>query len=220
MTVASHLAALDGALLGPRRIRRCMIAEARAGLHDAVDAYRDGGVSAERAEELAVRDFGTVGEVAPSYQAELTARQGRTAAVLYAIVFPTMLFGWDLLWSTGAVTWPRGPAPHLVTALAGLQDVVTVVVAVAAITLLAVTFRRSVPPERLTVAIGLTGAIGAPLCGGISIVMNLVAARSTVHLIMTSPAAAAAFATSALVLVVLIWQSVRTLRVARAAQAH
>lgn len=218
MTVASHLAALDGALLGPRRVRRCMIAEARDGLWDAVDAYRGGGVPAERAEELAVRDFGTVGEVAPAYQAELAARQGRTAAVIYAIVFPTMLFGWDLLWSTGAVTWPRGPAPHLLSALASLQDVVTVVVALAAITLLAVTFRRSISPERLTVAIGLTGAIGAPLCGAISIAMNLVSARSTVTLIKSSPPAAAAFVGSALVLALLVWQSVRTLRVARAAQ--
>jgi hypothetical protein len=91
-------------------------------------------------------------------------------------------------------------------------------VALAALTLLAFTFRRTVSPERLTNAIGLTGAIGAPLCGGISIAMNLVAARSTADLIMTSPAAAAAFAGSAAVLGLLIWQSVRTLRVARASQ--
>jgi hypothetical protein len=216
MTVAMHMAALEGSLVGPRRIRRSMIAEARAGLWDAVAAYRGGGVPPDRAEELAIRDFGTVGEVAPSYQAELTARQGRGAAALYAIVFPSMLFGWDLLWSTGAVTWPRGSAPHLVAALASVQDVVTVIVAAAALTLLAITFRSTVSPHRLTVAIGLTGAIGAPLCGAISIAMNLVAGRSTATLIRDSPPAAVAFAGSAAVLVLLIWKSVRTLRVARA----
>ncbi len=219
MTVTNHIAALEGALLGPRRVRRSMIAEARAGLLDAVEAYRGGGVPPDRAEELAIRDFGSVGEVAPSYQAELTARQGRAAAVLYAVVFPTMLLGWDLLWSSGVVAWPRGPAPHLVMALASVQDVVTVLVALAAVTLFAITFRRTVSPHRLTIAIGLTGAIGAPLCGAISVAMNLVAARSTATLIMTSPGAAAAFAGSAAMLVLLVWQSVRTLRVARASPA-
>lgn len=96
--IAEYVVALRRALHGPRRTLRCMVAEAHAGLADAAAAYRDGGVAPERAAVLAVRDFGPVAEVAPEFQDELTARQGRWAAILLAVVFPAMLFGWDLLW--------------------------------------------------------------------------------------------------------------------------
>jgi hypothetical protein len=215
--IAAYVGALGRALHGPRRTRRCMVAEARAGLSDAAAAYREGGVAPERAAALAVRDFGTVPEVAPSYQDELTARQGRWSAVLFALVFPAMLLGWDLLWSSGAVRREPAVTPDLVKLLAAVQDVLTVVVAVAALALLVTTFRRAMSPRRLTNAIGMTGAVGAVLCGGTSVAMNVAGGRSTVDLLARSPAAVAAFAVSGVVMALLVWQGVRTLRVARAA---
>lgn len=215
--IAEYVVALGRALHGPRRTRRSMVAEAREGLVDAAEAYRAGGMPPERAAVLAVRDFGAVPEVAPSYQDELTARQGRWSAVLFTLVFPAMLLGWNLLWQSGAVRRMPGPAPELVRELALVQDVLTVVVAVAALVLLVTTFRRTVSPRRLTNAIGLTGAVGAVLCGGTSVAMNVAGGRSTVDLLAANPAAVAAFAVSAAVMALLIWQGIRTLAIARAA---
>jgi hypothetical protein len=215
--IAEYVVALGRALHGPRRTRRSMVAEAHEGLVDAAEAYRAGGMAPDRAAALAVRDFGTVPEVAPSYQDELTARQGRSSAVLFAVAFPAMLLGWDLLWQSGAVRRNAGVTPELVKVLAIVQDVLTVVTALAALALLVTTFRRTVSPRRLTNAIGLTGSAGAVLCGGTSVAMNVAGGRSTVDLLAANPAAVAAFVCSAVVMALLIWQGVRTLTIARAA---
>ena len=213
--IAEYVVALGRALHGPRRTRRSMVAEAHEGLIDAAEAYRAGGVAPDRAAVLAVRDFGTVPEVAPSYQDELTARQGRWSAVLFALVFPGMLLGWDLLWQSGAVRRSPDGTPELVKVLAVVQDVLTVVTALAALALLATTFRRTVSPRRLTNAIGMTGAVGAVLCGGTSVAMNVAGGRSTVDLLAANPAAVVAFVVSAVVMALLIWQGIRTLNIAR-----
>jgi hypothetical protein len=214
--IDAHVAALGRALRGPRRTRRSMLAEARAGLRDAAEAYRAGGVAPRLSARLAVRDFGAMDDVVPSFQDELTARQGRWAALLCTLVFPGMLLGWDLLWSTGTVSHDRASASDVVAVLAGLQDRVTVVVAAAAAILLAVTFHRTVSPRVLTTAIGVTGTAGALTCGGLSVAMNVAGGRSTATLLATNPAAVAAFAGSAVVMVFIVWHSISTLRVARA----
>jgi hypothetical protein len=214
--IAEYVVALRHALHGPRRTLRCMVAEAHTGLADAAAAYRDGGVAPERAAVLAVRDFGPVDVVAPEVQDELTARQGRRAAVLLAVVFPAMLFGWDLLWRTDLVRREPSATPEVVRVLALLQDVLTAGIAVAALALLAGTFRRTVSPRRLTSAVGLTGAVGAAMCGGISLGMNVAGGRTTLDLLTTNPAAMAAYSGSVAVLTLIVWLSVRTMHVARA----
>ena len=213
--IAAHVAALEGVLRGPRRTRRCMVEEARAGLREAAAAYRDSGLPADQAAASAVRDFGTVAEVAPSFQDELTARQGRGAAVLFALVFPGMVLGWDALWSSGLVARDETITPPSVGVLAGVQDLTTTVVAVAALALLAVTFSRTVPARILTRAVGLTGTAGTTLCGGLTVAMSVAGGRSTTSLLTTNPTAVAAFTGSGMVLALLVWQSVRTLHVAR-----
>lgn len=215
--IAEYVVALRRALHGPRRTLRCMVAEAQAGLSDAAAAYRDGGVAPERAAVLAVRDFGPVDVVAPEFQDELTARQSRWAAVLLAVVFPAMLFGWDLLWKSGAVRREPSATPDVVRVLAVLQDVLTAGVGIAALALLAGTFRRTASPRRLASAVGLTGAVGAALCGGISLGMNVAGGHTTLDLLTTNPAAVAAYSGSVAVLALIVWLSVRTMHVARAA---
>jgi hypothetical protein len=213
--IAAHVAALERVLRGPRRTRRCMVAEVRTGLRDAADAYRAGGLAPDAAARLAVRDFGAVNEVARSFQDELTARQGRLTALLFVVVFPGMLLGWDLLWSSGAVRTQPRPAPEVVTTLAAVQDVTTVLVGLAALAMLAVTFSRTVSVRHLTSVIAVTGAVGAVACGGISVAMNLAGGQTSVELLTGNPAAVAACTVSAVMLVLLVWQSVRTLRIAR-----
>lgn len=191
-----------------------MLAEARAGLRDAAVAYRAAGMAPGRSARQAVRDFGSVDEVGPSFQDELTARQGRRAAVLMVLVFPALLLGWDLVWSSGTVRMDHAAVSDTVLALAVLEDVLTVAVAAAALVLLATTFRRTVSPRRLATAIGVTGAAGTLLCGGVAIAMNVAGGRSTTTMLATNLAAVPAFAVSGVVLALIVWQAVRTLRVA------
>lgn len=212
--IGEYAATLARALYGPRRTRRSMVAEARAGLHDAAAAYRTGGAEPEQAAAQAVRDFGTVAEVAPEFQDELTARQGRWAAVMVAIVFPAMLVAWDLMSGSGALRRDAMPPREIVVVLARIEDVMAVVVASVAVALLAVTFRRTIRPRRLTRAIGLTGTAGALICGGLPVAMFVAGGRSGV----VSPPEALAYFGSAVVLSLVVWQSVRTLHAARAAQ--
>jgi hypothetical protein len=215
--IAAHVSALEVLLHGPRRTRKDMISEVRAGLRDAAAAYREGGYPAEQAAAWAVRDFGTVGEVAPEFQDELTARQGRWSAVLYALVFPGMMLAWDLFWSFGWTRRAAGPANDAVRVLSTIEDAATLMVAAVAVTLLALSFRRSVPPHRLTRAIGITGAAGATLCGGLAVVMNVAGSHKAAVWVLTHPASIVPYLGSALMMALIIWQSHRTIRVARAA---
>lgn len=212
--IDAHVAALGRVLRGPRRTRRCMLAEVRDGLRDAEDAYRAAGLDPEAAVARAVRDFGPVDQVAPAFQDELTARQGRWAAVLFAIVFPSMLVAWDLLWASGVVRDERVAPPPVVGDLAALQDVVTTLVGVTALALFAGTFHRGLAPRPLARAIGLTGSSGALVCAGLTVAMNLAGGRTTLTMLAENAAMTTAFATSGVVLVLLVWQAVRTLRVA------
>jgi hypothetical protein len=211
--VDAHLAALARTLRGPHGLRRCLLAEARDGLHDAAAAYGAAGLDPARAAARAVRDFGPVREVARAYQAELAAAQARRTALLLGLSFPGLLLLWDLLWRSG--TGWSGPAPPGVGALAAVQDVagaVVGVVALAALVLLHGDARRVRDPRPLARAVAALGASAALLCAGVAVVMNLLAATATARLLTTSPLAVAAYTASAVVLVLVLRSSVRTMR--------
>ncbi|MEU9886049.1 permease prefix domain 1-containing protein [Sphaerisporangium sp. NPDC051011] len=92
-------------LRGPLRVRRDMIAEARDSLTDTADAYLAEGMDRDEAERLAVAEFGMVTEIAPGYQDELAACQGRrTAAVLFVSV-PLSTVIWSVIWRI----YPQNP---------------------------------------------------------------------------------------------------------------
>ena len=211
--VEAHVAALSRALHGPSRARHSMIREVRDGLHDAVAAHRAGGLDARDAATRAVEDFGTVGDVAPLLQEELTVRQCRLTALLVAVVFPGMLGAWDLLWSNGMSSMST-EAPAIVVTLARAQDIVSALVAATAIALLLATFRRAARARRITMLVGFAGGAGALLCGGMSVLMCLANPQSAPHA-LASPATLAAYSGSAVVLVLLVTLAVRTIRVAR-----
>ena len=205
--VADHVHALGRALRGPSRLRRSMLAETRDGLRDATAAHEEGGLPTAEAAARAVRDFGPVREIAPLYQDELAARQGRRTAVLLAVSYPGLMVGWSLLWE-GGIGW-SGPSIPLVSALAVLQDVVSWVVGIAALAALMATFRRR-SPRRTAMAVGTIGVVGTALCGGAAAVMILGSGRAG------SPALVTGYGVSAAVLVVTLWSVTRTLRAARA----
>jgi hypothetical protein len=215
--ITAHISALELVLHGPRRTRRGMISEAQAGLRDAEAAYREGGYPADAAAAWAVRDFGTVREIAPEFQDELTARQGRWSAVLYALVFPGMMLAWDVFWMFGWTRETAGPASQAVIVLARIEDATSLAVAAAALAVLVLSFRRSVSAYRLTRAVGILGAVGALLCGGLALVMNVAGTHKAAVFILTHPISTVPYVGSALMMVLIIWQSHRTIRVANAA---
>ncbi|WP_433217013.1 permease prefix domain 1-containing protein [Dactylosporangium sp. CS-047395] len=102
--IDGYVDGLTACLRGPRRTRAEMITEARHSLEDAACAYEDAGLSPLEAERRAVAEFGTLREVAPAYQAELAAQQGRRAATWIAVALPVInvlapLMWWDSPWS-------------------------------------------------------------------------------------------------------------------------
>jgi hypothetical protein len=145
--VEEYAAALADALHGPARAKGRMVDEIRGGLADTVAAYGAGGVPRERAAELAVREFGTVGEIAPGCQRELTVAQTRHTARAVGLTIPFLAACWLLMRGTGewALWLPAGAA-----AAAALLGAVTL----AATGALA---RRLPVPSRLPLAVAWTG---------------------------------------------------------------
>jgi hypothetical protein len=210
--IGTHVARLAERLRGPARLRRSMLAETRDGLHDAATAHRDGGLPASGADLAAVREFGPVADIAPLYQAELTAAQARRTALLIAVLFPALVLGWDLLWSSG-VAW-TGSAPAAVRALSRVQDTASWTITALAAVLLVAAVRRRADGRRLALAAGALGATGAVLCGGTAVAMNVADLDATAGMIATNPLALPALAASGLALVLVLTSTGRALRLA------
>lgn len=204
--VNAHVEALARVLRGPTRMRRDMLAETRDGLRDAADRHGD--------PVTAVAEFGSVAEVAPHYQAELTAAQGRRTALIVAVLFPTLLLGWDLLWTHGVAWTSTAPPPELVLAMARAQDVVSAVVTGCAVLVLAATLHRGVSPRLLAAAAASVALIGAVVCGGAAVVMNVANGPATAQMLATNPAALPSFLLSGAALLAILFTACRALRVA------
>jgi hypothetical protein len=214
--VRAHVTELDRMLHGPGAMKRGMIAEVRDGLEDAVAGYREGGLDPHRAATAAVRDFGSVHEVAPLLQEELTARQGRRTAQLLVVAFPAMLLAWHLLWTTGN-GW-SAPPPIAVFALSRAVDILTGLITAAALVLLLVTFWGRPLPQWITGLTGLVAALGVLGCGGMSVLMNLLAPHQAAEMLTTQPAVVAVGVLSAATSALVTRSAVRSLRVARASR--
>ncbi|MDH2429576.1 permease prefix domain 1-containing protein [Sphaerisporangium sp. TRM90804] len=96
--IDDYVSTLAHALHGPARVRRDMLAEARDSLSDAAEAHLAEGLEPAAAERRAVAEFGTVGEIAPGYQEELTVQQGRRTAATVFIAVPLMTAMWSVIW--------------------------------------------------------------------------------------------------------------------------
>jgi hypothetical protein len=94
-TVPAYLHALDSALVGPRRVKRGLLAEAADHLAEGQQAYERAGYDAPEAASRAIAEFGSVEEVAPAFQTTLAvAASRRTAWALLAFLLPQPLL-WD-----------------------------------------------------------------------------------------------------------------------------
>jgi hypothetical protein len=92
--IEAYVAELGGALRGPRGAKADMLAEARDGLLDATEAYRDSGFDEDGAQRRAIADFGPIPEVAPDFQVELGLSQGRRTGILITLVLAVQPVVW------------------------------------------------------------------------------------------------------------------------------
>ncbi|GIJ77306.1 hypothetical protein SAMN05443287_105191 [Micromonospora phaseoli] len=107
--VEEHLRQLASRLRGPRRLRADLLTEARHGLLDAVEAYRENGLSSREASRQAVLEFGTPEQLAPAYQAELAVAALRGLSLRVVAFASAAAIAGDLTWRGSS--WSDGPRP-------------------------------------------------------------------------------------------------------------
>ncbi len=180
--IDDYVASLGHRLRGPRRLRRDLLAEARDGLADAAEALAADGLDREEAERLAVAEFGDVAEIAPGYQAELTACQGRHTAVLLFLSVPVTTLMWSALWRF----YPWTPAtmtdvPAWFIPLARGIDwlqIVAGIVGALALPALGRASRRVGDPRLLTRGLGIMILVQVPVISLASSALSLAASSS------------------------------------------
>lgn len=116
--IDAYVRTLNNRLRGPARLKADLMTEVRHGLEDAAEAYLDSGLDERAAGRRAVAEFGTPHDLAPVYQAELTAGYGRRLA-LTLVLLPIGMLTADLMWwqPPGEPTPPSAGFLFLVQAL-------------------------------------------------------------------------------------------------------
>ncbi|AXB47669.1 permease prefix domain 1-containing protein [Amycolatopsis albispora] len=167
--VEEYAAALSAALSGPARAKARLVAEIRDGLADAVAEHTADGVSRPRAVELALREFGTVDELVPSCQRELTIGQTRATARVVAVTVPALIVCW-------LVVWTGHDLPETAQVLAAVAVVAVLAAAVTLVTTGALARRLPMPPLLPLVAAwtGTAASVAMPLA---TVVLAIAAAE-------------------------------------------
>jgi hypothetical protein len=113
MLIEEYVDHLDRALTGPPRLKSDLVTEARHGLSDAAEGYREAGLPTADAERQAVAEFGAVRELAPAYQAELAAGAARRLTLRLALATALLgplaqLMWWRAPWADSTIELPGG----------------------------------------------------------------------------------------------------------------
>ncbi|MER7558573.1 permease prefix domain 1-containing protein [Nocardioides sp. NPDC126508] len=90
-----YLADLRAAIPGPSWTRRDLLREAGDHLEDATEAYTAAGCTTAEAEALALRDFGSVDDIAPSFRDTVAIGAARRTALMLVLVMIPQAFLWD-----------------------------------------------------------------------------------------------------------------------------
>ncbi|MGW3608330.1 permease prefix domain 1-containing protein [Micromonospora sp. NPDC005163] len=162
--VEEHLRELAARLQGPARLKSDLLTEARHGLLDAVEAYREDGVPPTEAQRRAVAEFGSPAQLLPSWQAELAVGALRGLSLRMLTVAGVSVVAGDLTWR--GASWSDGPHPPAVyRLLAASVDWIwigSLLLAVAGL-LVVVASARSARPglavAQRAVGAGLTGTL-------------------------------------------------------------
>ncbi|PZS32076.1 MAG: hypothetical protein DLM59_08815 [Pseudonocardiales bacterium] len=117
--IEDFIATLGRSLPGPRRPRQRLLAEAQAGLADAVQTYLAAGMDTSAATAHALADFGTVSQVAAHFQAELGIVRTRRTAALTVVLWPLLTLFWNVTWELNPYpTWQVPSVPFVLAVAA------------------------------------------------------------------------------------------------------
>jgi hypothetical protein len=174
--IDDYVTTLHRTLRGPGRARRDLVTEARDSLIDSAEAYLAAGMDRVEAERMAVAEFGAVREIAPGYQGELAAHQGRRTATVLFITVPLLTLMWSGIWKifpgdpSAAAAKPAWFTP-VARFLDGFQFGAGILGALALICL-AGRLRRIKRPESVTKALGVLVWIQVPTIIGLSAMLT------------------------------------------------
>ncbi|MEV7372479.1 permease prefix domain 1-containing protein [Streptomyces sp. NPDC090301] len=178
--LAAYVAKLTAALHGPARAKGRLIEEIRGGLEDTADAQIERGVPRREAVGAAVREFGTVDELVPSCQRELTLAQARHTARVVAFTAPFLIACWYL--AGVPAQEPAGTVLHTARLLAAHLSGVAIAATLLAAAALAATgtlARRLSPPARLPAMVAWTGTTAGAAMAVTTLALVTAAALAT-----------------------------------------
>lgn len=136
--------------------RNGLLKEARAGLQDAAEAYRDAGCSDWEARERAVADFGDPAELSADYIAQLRAGSARRAAVVLGAGYLVVLTAWLIAGRLAPDTLPGGGS----TAAASSFPVIGAVAVLTMVGTLALSRSRARRRQQSTSPVWTVGVVG------------------------------------------------------------
>ncbi|PWR05203.1 hypothetical protein DKT68_28180 [Micromonospora acroterricola] len=169
--VEEHLRELAARLQGPARLKSDLLTEARHGLLDAVEAYREDGVPPTEAQRRAVAEFGSPAQLLPSWQAELAVGALRGLSLRMLAVAGVLVVAGDLTWR--GASWSDGPHPPAVYLLLSASVnwiwMGSLLLAVAGLLVVAASARSARPglaTAQRVVGAGLTGTLVLGMLAG------------------------------------------------------
>ncbi|MEW2392113.1 permease prefix domain 1-containing protein [Streptomyces venezuelae] len=182
--IDDHVAALTATLRGPERAKSRLIEEMYDGLVDTAAAHAEAGAGEEEAARLAVRDFGTIQDLAPACQHELTIAQARHTARTITLTAPFLLACWYL--ARGDLLWQQ-LAAHL-----ALIATLAALLAAAALAATGTLARRLPIPHRLPLAVAWAGTTASAAMAVAALSLAVAAALATNWPLLTAAGALAA----------------------------
>ncbi len=200
--VERYLAEVAARLPGPARARADIVAELRAGLLDAADAYQSAGVPPAQAAGAVISEFGDAAQIADAFRAEIAASQARRVAITLLVTGPLV----GLLWVAAAAASHLAVPPVQPWHWTGLPPVLPLVAAAVGVTAcaalagIAATGRltRWLParPRRapMAAAVAGLGAIGADGLGLALLAGQLATAPGKLSPVLAAAAAVASLA--------------------------
>ncbi|MET7710080.1 permease prefix domain 1-containing protein [Micromonospora sp. NPDC005413] len=169
--IDEHLRELAARLQGPARLKSDLLTEARHGLLDAVEAYRERGVPPTEAQRRAVVEFGSPSQLLPSWQAELAVGALRGLSLRMLAIAGVGVVAGDLTWQGSS--WSGGPRPPAVYLLLSTSVewiwMGSLLLAVAGLLVVAASARSPRPSlavAQRAVGIALTGMLGLGMLTG------------------------------------------------------
>jgi hypothetical protein len=173
--IEEYVDTLGRRLRAPRRAKADVMREVRHSLDDAAEAYVGAGLAPQVAARRAVVEFGTVDDLVPAYQAELTALSVRGLARRATAVAALLVAGADLMWRGAPWTGPAPPAGYQL--LSGALDLLWVLCGAGAASTLAILFWRArrgramSPRLARTATAGLAGSLALALLAGATVLI-------------------------------------------------